>query len=407
MGEVVIGARSAGGDDDRGREPNERRPTDVPHDPGAPPTEPTSGGTPPRSPDPVKRPGGNGVAPEGAPIFPPAGPASVPGDPGDPGAGSPPGGGGSSGSGGPGGPNGPGESGGSGEPGDSGAADADAEDGASATPRPKRKGSFWKELPLLLEIAVVLALLIKTFLVQAFSIPSESMENTIKVGDRVLVNKFTPWFGAEPQRGQVVVFHDPGNWLAEAPKQSDNVIVRGLQRGMSWVGLMPSADEKDLIKRVIGVGGDRVQCCDAEGRLMVNGKPLDESSYLKPGVSPSTRTFDVTVPEGRIWLMGDNRDNSSDSRFHMDQEGGGTVDKDEVIGRAFSVVWPLDRIHGLGVPGTFDQPGLGMGAMGNSPFAAGLVGAVPIVLWRRRRRERAEGPPERVVTRDSSGAPPA
>jgi signal peptidase I len=344
----------------------------------------------------VKRPpSGNGVGPEGAPIFPPAGPTpqpAGPGDPGGPGAGSPPDDAGSG-----------GESGDSGD--GQGGSQAEEDDGASAAPRPKRKGSFWKELPLLLVIAVVLALLIKTFLVQAFSIPSESMENTIKVGDRVLVNKFTPWFGAEPERGQVVVFHDPGNWLSEAPKQSDNAIVRGLQKGMSWVGLMPSANEKDLIKRVIGVGGDRVQCCDEQGRLMVNGKPLDESSYLKKGVAPSNRPFDVTVPKGRIWLMGDNRDNSSDSRYHMDQEGGGTVDQDQVIGRAFAVVWPLNRIHGLGVPGTFDQLGLGLDVLGNTPLAAGFVGAVPIVLWRRRRR--VDGPPAREATRDPSGAPPA
>ncbi|WP_020553231.1 signal peptidase I [Embleya scabrispora] len=338
----------------------------------------------------MKRPGG--VAPDAAPIFPPAGPTPTPGGPG---GGSPPDADE---------PGGPAGSGGSDDSRDSG----DDEGASDSGERRKKKGSFWKELPLLLLIAIVLALLIKTFLVQAFSIPSESMENTIKVGDRVLVNKFSPWFGAEPERGQVVVFHDPGNWLQEAPKQSDNAVVRGLQKGMSWVGLMPSADEKDLIKRVIGVGGDRVQCCDAQGRLMVNGKPLDESSYLKKGVAPSTKVFDVTVPKGRIWLMGDNRENSSDSRYHMDQPFNGTVDKDQVIGRAFTVVWPLNRIHRLGVPGTFDQPGLGLDVIGGTPMAAGLIGAVPLVLWRRRRRTGADGAPEaRVATRDPSGAPPA
>ncbi|MYS82185.1 signal peptidase I [Streptomyces sp. SID5474] len=385
-----MGARSAGGDDDRGREPQERYPTDAPHDPGAPPTQPPSGDGPAQSPDLVKRPGG--VAPDAAPIFPPAGPTPTPGGPG---GGSPPDADE---------PGGPAGSGGSDDSRDSG----DDEGASDSGERRKKKGSFWKELPLLLLIAIVLALLIKTFLVQAFSIPSESMENTIKVGDRVLVNKFSPWFGAEPERGQVVVFHDPGNWLQEAPKQSDNAVVRGLQKGMSWVGLMPSADEKDLIKRVIGVGGDRVQCCDAQGRLMVNGKPLDESSYLKKGVAPSTKVFDVTVPKGRIWLMGDNRENSSDSRYHMDQPFNGTVDKDQVIGRAFTVVWPLNRIHRLGVPGTFDQPGLGLDVIGGTPMAAGLIGAVPLVLWRRRRRTGADGAPEaRVATRDPSGAPPA
>ncbi|MFE5330166.1 signal peptidase I [Embleya sp. NPDC056575] len=342
----------------------------------------------------------NGAAADAAPIFPPVAPTPATGGPG---AGGPPD------ADGPGGPGGPGDSGGSGDSGEpegaGGPEGTGTDEGASASgERRKKKGSFWKELPLLLVIAVVLALLIKTFLVQAFSIPSESMENTIKVGDRVLVNKFSPWFGAEPERGQVVVFHDPGNWLQEAPKQSDNAVVRGLQKGMSWVGLMPSADEKDLIKRVIGVGGDRVQCCDAQGRLMVNGKPLDESSYLKKGVAPSTKVFDVTVPKGRIWLMGDNRDNSSDSRYHMDQPFNGTVDKDQVIGRAFTVVWPLNRIHGLGVPSTFDQPGLGLDVIGGTPMAAGLIGAVPLVWWRRRRRG---GPEERTATRPPSAAPPA
>ncbi|WP_424638347.1 signal peptidase I [Embleya sp. AB8] len=336
------------------------------------------------------------VGADATPTFPPVQPRPAPGGPGD---GAPPD------ADGPDGPGGPGDSGESAEPAGSGDDEGASDSGER---RKKKKGSFWKELPLLLLIAIVLALLIKTFLVQAFSIPSESMENTIKVGDRVLVNKFSPWFGAEPERGQVVVFHDPGNWLQEAPKQSDNAVVRGLQKGMSWVGLMPSADEKDLIKRVIGVGGDRVQCCDAQGRLMVNGKPLDESSYLKKGVAPSTRVFDVTVPKGRLWLMGDNRDNSSDSRYHMDQPFNGTVDKDRVIGRAFTVVWPLNRIHGLGVPGTFDQPGLGLDVIGNTPLAAGLVGAVPMVLWRRRRRAGAGDLPEvRDVTRTPSGAPPA
>ncbi|HSA50463.1 MAG TPA: signal peptidase I [Yinghuangia sp.] len=247
---------------------------------------------------------------------------------------------------------------------------------------PQKKGSFWKELPLLLGIALVLALIIKTFLVQAFSIPSESMENTIKVGDRVLVDKLTPWFGSEPERGEVVVFKDPGGWLEGEPEQSDNGFVRGLQKALSWVGLMPSTNEKDLIKRVIGVGGDTVECCDAQGRVMVNGVPLNET-YLKPGELPSETPFKVTVPEGRLWVMGDNRGNSRDSRSHlaMGDPHQGTVDKDQVIGRAFTVIWPLGRIHWLGVPGTFDQKGI---ASSSAPMALGLAGAVPLMLWRRR-----------------------
>ena len=390
MGEVVIGARAAGGDDDRGREPHERHPTDAPHDPGAPPSQPTTGEPSPRSPDPVNPREGSegGASAVEAPIFPPAGPTPVPGGPGD---GSPPD------------ADGPGGSGGSGDNGDS-ASGGDGDESPEPAAKPKKKGSFWKELPLLLVIAIVLALLIKTFLVQAFSIPSESMENTIKVGDRVLVDKFTPWFGSEPERGEVVVFHDPGGWLSEAPAQSDNAIVRGIQKGMSWVGLMPSADEKDLIKRVIGVGGDHVVCCDDQGKITVNGKALNESSYLKSGSAPSTMKFDVVVPKNRLWLMGDNRANSADSRYHQDDEGNGTVDKDQVIGRAVAVVWPLNRMHWLGVPHTFDQS-LGLGVIGNTPLAAGLLGTVPLVLLRRHRAGR--GAEERVRTRDASGAPPA
>ncbi|UGQ15363.1 signal peptidase I [Yinghuangia sp. ASG 101] len=263
--------------------------------------------------------------------------------------------------------------------------------------QPAKKGSFWKELPLLLGIALVLALLIKTFLVQAFSIPSESMENTIKVGDRVLVDKLTPWFGSEPERGEVVVFKDPGGWLEGEPEQSHNGFVRGVQKVLSFVGLMPSTNEKDLIKRVIGVGGDTVECCDAQGRVMVNGVPLNET-YLKPGELPSETPFKVTVPKGRLWVMGDNRGNSRDSRSHlaMGDPHQGTVDQDQVIGRAFTVIWPLGRIHWLGVPGTFDQKGIGSAA---APMALGIAGAVPLVLWRRRWME-----PKVPVLK--TGAPP-
>lgn len=286
------------------------------------------------------------------------------------------------------------------EGGDGGAGAGGDAAAAPGRPRPRKapkKGSFWRELPLLLGIALVLALIIKTFLVQAFSIPSESMENTIKVGDRVLVDKLTPWFGSEPERGEVVVFKDPGGWLEGEPEQSSNGFVRGMQKALSFIGLMPSTNEKDLIKRVIGVGGDTVECCDAEGRVMVNGVPLNET-YLKSGVLPSDKPFKVVVPEGRLWVMGDNRSNSRDSRAH--QEMGdpfeGTVDKDQVIGRAFTVIWPLGRIHWLGVPGTFDQKGISSSA---APLALGAAGAVPLLLWRRRWAEPRSGD---VTT----GAPP-
>ncbi|OKI19332.1 S26 family signal peptidase [Streptomyces sp. CB03911] len=266
---------------------------------------------------------------------------------------------------------------------------AEDEEGSAETPSGERKPrSFWKELPILIGIALILALVIKTFFVQAFSIPSESMQNTLQVGDRVLVDKLTPWFGAEPERGEVVVFHDPGGWLNDEPaQQSNNSFVRGLQDVLSFVGLMPSANEKDLIKRVIAVGGDTVEC-EGEGPVKVNGIALDEP-YIFPGNTPcGTKQFGpVHVPEGRIWVMGDHRADSLDSRYHMDQPGGGTVPVGDVVGRAFVVAWPLDRWATLPVPATFDQKGLAA-AEPFVPPAAGTLGAVglwPLVRRVRRR----------------------
>ncbi|WP_110944092.1 signal peptidase I [Streptomyces niger] len=245
----------------------------------------------------------------------------------------------------------------------------------------KKPRSFWKELPLLILIALALALVIKTFLVQAFSIPSDSMQNTLQRGDRVLVDKLTPWFGSKPERGEVVVFHDPGGWLNEVPTPAPNPV----QKVLSWIGLMPSAEEKDLIKRVIAVGGDTVEC-KGTGPVKVNGKALKEDSYLFAGNTPcGDKPFGpLKVPEGRIWVMGDHRQDSLDSRYHQDLKGNGTVSEDEVVGRAFTIAWPVNRWSLLPVPDTFDQPGLSQ-AMAAAPAALGLAGAVPIVLWRRRR----------------------
>ncbi|MFI1173015.1 signal peptidase I [Streptomyces melanogenes] len=241
-------------------------------------------------------------------------------------------------------------------------------------------------MPLLIGIALILALLIKTFLVQAFSIPSDSMQDTLQRGDRVLVDKLTPWFGSTPERGEVVVFHDPGGWLEDQKPAEPNAV----QKFLSFIGLMPSAEEKDLIKRVIATGGDTVECKKG-GPVKVNGKALNEP-YIYPGDSAcDDMPFGpIKVPKGRIWVMGDHRQNSLDSRYHQELPGGGTVSNDEVVGRAFTIAWPLNRIDWLGIPGTFDQKGLnGMGAAGTAaPVAAGLAGAVPIVLWRRRRLTR-------------------
>ncbi|MEU0302183.1 signal peptidase I [Streptomyces sp. NPDC006175] len=254
--------------------------------------------------------------------------------------------------------------------------------GSSAVKKPR---SFWKELPLLIGIALVLALLIKTFLVQAFSIPSDSMQNTLQRGDRVLVDKLTPWFGSEPERGEVVVFHDPGGWLEDTATPEPNAV----QKFLSFIGLMPSAEEKDLIKRVVAVGGDTVQC-KKNGPVTVNGKALDDKSFIFEGNSAcDDEPFGpIHVPEGRIWVMGDHRQNSLDSRYHQELPGQGTVSTDEVVGRAVVVAWPINRWATLPVPKTFDQPGLNAAASAAVPGALGVAGALPLVFWRRRRLTR-------------------
>ncbi len=216
----------------------------------------------------------------------------------------------------------------------------------------RRRRSAVKEIPLLIGVAVLIALVLKTFLVQAFVIPSGSMEQTIRIGDRVLVDKLTPWFGSKPQRGDVVVFKDPGGWLRDeqtAPKKDDPVGIKQIKEGLTFIGLLPSDNEKDLIKRVVGVGGDRVRCCDTQGRVTVNGVPLNED-YLYPGNAPSAIPFDVTVPAGRLWVMGDHRENSADSRSHQDTDYGGTVSEDEVVGRAMVIAWPLGHWSTLEEP---------------------------------------------------------
>ncbi|MCX5345819.1 signal peptidase I [Streptomyces atratus] len=244
----------------------------------------------------------------------------------------------------------------------------------------KAQRSFWKELPLLIVVALVLALLIKTFLVQAFSIPSESMQNTLQPGDRVLVDKLTPWFGSKPERGEVVVFHDPGHWMKDEPTPEPNVV----QKALSFIGLMPSANEKDLIKRVVGVPGDTVEC-KGTGPLKVNGKPMKEP-YVFPGNTPCSTNpesqFKVTVPKDRLWVMGDHRQDSQDSRYHQDEDDKGFVPVDDVVGRAIVIAWPIDRWDTLSVPATFDQKGIDKAAA--APTAVAFAGAVPLVLVRRR-----------------------
>ncbi|MFJ9952422.1 signal peptidase I [Kitasatospora sp. NPDC091207] len=277
---------------------------------------------------------------------------------------------------------------------------ADPAPGAGGRARRTGRGKrpFWQELPILVVVALLLSLGIKVFFVQAFSIPSGSMQHTLEKGDRVLVDKFTPWFGATPERGEVVVFRDPGGWLDEPAAPSGNSVVRGIKKALSVVGLMPSEDEKDLIKRVIAVGGDTVEC-NTGSPVKVNGVPLDEP-YLYPGATPcgDRPVGTVKVPKDRIWVMGDHRNDSRDSRYHVDEPGGGFVPVDNVVGRAFVVAWPLGHWDTLPVPETFDRKAVDQqgadqqGVAGGSepvadlpaPEAAALAAAVPFALWRRR-----------------------
>lgn len=274
------------------------------------------------------------------------------------------------------------------------AADASADQSAPAGAGRHRRGRasrpFWLEAGLIVVVAVVVALLVRGFLVQLFYIPSGSMENTLQVGDRVAVNKLAYRFG-EISRGDVVVFDGTDTFAPEVARtESSNPLRRALETVGGAVGLGPS-DENDFVKRVVGIGGDRVVCCDDDGRLTVNGVALDEP-YLYPGNPPSTQEFDVEVPEGRIWVMGDHRSASSDSRSHLGDPGGGTVAEDRVVGRAFAVVWPIGNFSRLDRPDTFGQDfatGAAAPAAGAVLAGAAVLPALRSLRSRKSRRARA------------------
>ena len=232
-------------------------------------------------------------------------------------------------------------------------------DGANTEPRHRRKsnseprqGGLAREILIIVGSALVLSILVRTFLIQAFYVPSESMEDTLQISDRIIASKITTKISGI-NRGDVVVFRDPGGWLPDLPADSG---VGGLIRGgLTFVGLLPSNSGQDLVKRVIGVAGDRVQCCDAKGRIVLNGVPLNETSYIKPGDTTDQVNFDVTVPAGSVFVMGDNRSNSRDSRYHLEDNSGG-VPVGNVVGKVVVIVWPLSQVTTIGTPPVLENP---------------------------------------------------
>ncbi len=266
-----------------------------------------------------------------------------------------------------------------------------------------KKGSLLRELPVLLLVAFVLALIVKTFFVQAFFIPSGSMEETLHgctgcTGDRVLVNKVPYWLG-EPEPGDIVVFKGPDTWTPEVTVTEPGNWFSG---ALLWlgrtVGVAPPSED-DFVKRVIATEGQTVQCCDPEGRVTVDGEPLDEP-YIHEDTPLESRAFGpVTVPEGRLWVMGDHRSASADSRVHVGDQHSGTIGVDDVIGKAAMIVWPVSRFGLLDSPdiqasaAAVDPSGVDASRVTAStvaPWAIGLSAALPITAWMRQRRSAAD-----------------
>jgi len=224
--------------------------------------------------------------------------------------------------------------------------------------QPKRHRSFLvflRDVLVIILIAALVSFVVKSFVVRSFYIPSGSMERTLLVNDRILVDELTPrWAGYE--RGDVVVFQDPGGWLPSVPQTPARPpLIEAIDWVLTFIGISATDSQDHLVKRVIGMPGDHVVCCNALGQVTVNGAPIDELSYLnlpKGDTAASNADFDVTVPEDAIWVMGDNRDRSQDSRAHQDLPSKGFVPLENVVGRAFLTTWPLDR---LGLIDTHDD----------------------------------------------------
>ncbi len=203
-----------------------------------------------------------------------------------------------------------------------------------------RKGSFFRELPILVALAIIVSLFIKSFLVQFFFIPSGSMENTLQINDRVAVNRI-PFLHDNIERGDVIVFRDPAGWLADPDESSGSRVIGAIKDGLVLVGIVPNPAKQYLVKRVIGVAGDQVIAKDKV--LTINGEKTQEP-YIFAGNTPSDTDFNVTVPAGKVWVMGDHRGASGDSRVHQDDINNGMVPVEKITGQAFAVIWPLNRL---------------------------------------------------------------
>ena len=274
--------------------------------------------------------------------------------------------------------------------------------GKNPGPAGDKRKAIWRELLIIVIAAAALTLVVKAFVVQVYRIPSVSMDNTLGVGERVLVNRVVYHF-RPIARGDVIVFSGQGSWGPDAPPGPGDPVLRFFDGVLSDIGLY--SNQTYYIKRVIGLPGDQVACCDTQGRVTVNGVPLDETSYLYPGDAPSSFRFSVIVPPGHLWVMGDHRSDSGDSRYNTRDPGHGAIPIAEVVGRAFMVIWPPSQIRDLPIPSTFQQAALHAGASGAAVLrvgqaalgavaafpvagAAGAAGmlSTPLLLWRRRRR---------------------
>jgi signal peptidase I len=265
----------------------------------------------------------------------------------------------------------------------------------------KKPRPFWLESLFLVVVALLIAVTVHTFFFQAFYIPSGSMENTLHINDRVLVNRLSYKVG-HIQRGQVVVFNGVDSWTPEAAvAPPSNPVARVARDITGFLGFSAGGD-KDFIKRVIGIPGDRIYCCDAQGRLVVNGTPLNETGYLYPGSNNANEPFPagepanvITVPPGQLWVEGDHRDDSADSRAHTGDPGGGTIPESKVVGRAFAIVWPPSHLGLLSIPSTFHSVrSVSSGEAMGLPYAIGAAAVLPVGALRagrRRRRRRHTG----------------